>query len=166
MNTDANNDNSLFESPSPFADLPARSVVGILATGLATAIVTFILSHILDNYIIGPALCRSASDVACVSSDVTSLHIAAVISSLLGVVMLVNSSVYRPLLVALAVLISSWNFYITLLPFAWYWMLCLLIVFNILGYLAFSWILRIYNLIIALVLSSLLVIGLLFVSSL
>lgn len=159
-------DEPVIENSSPFAELPLRSLIGVVITGLATGLIIFILGHMLDNYIVGPALCRGASDAACVSSDLVSFHIAAVVSALLGVVMLVNNLVYRPLLVAIAVVISTWQFHTLLLALTWYWMLLAFILLNIVSYLVFTWILRIYNFAISLAITILVIASVLFVSSL
>lgn len=165
MNNNAS-DQSIFEVSSPFADLSARSIIGIVAAGIAASIVTLIVGYLLDNYIIGPALCRGASNGACLSSDVISFHISTIIGSLAALILLINSAIYRPLLVVISATISTWYIHTLLLPLSWYWTLLILIVVNTVAYLTFSWLLRVYNLLIALGLTIVVTAALLLVSKL
>lgn len=159
-------DEPISQETSPFADLSLRSLLGVVATGAATGALIFIFGNLLDSYIIGPALCRGASSSACINSEIISFHIASIISALVGVVMLINSAVFRPLLVALAVVISTWQIHSVALSLSWYWLLVLSLVVNILMYVTFTWLLRIYNLALALGLTVGLVAILLLVSHL
>lgn len=165
MNNDAS-DQSIFEVSSPFADLPARSIVGIVAAGIAASIVTLIVGYLLNSYIIGPALCRGASNGACVNSGIISLHISTIIGSLAALILLINSGIYRPLLVIISATIGTWYIHTLLLPLSWYWTLLVLIAVNIAAYLTFSWLLRVYNLLIALGLTIVVTAALLLVSNL
>lgn len=133
-------------SPAPyFASLSRRSVAGIVLTGIVTAIIAFILGNLLNNYVVSPSLCRGETTSACINSEIISFHIASVISAIIGVIMLVNASIYRPLLVAIAVVIATWNVYTTVLSLEWYYSLLSLFLLHSLSYLVFAWLLRLYS---------------------
>lgn len=139
-----------------FADLNRRTIFGILLTGLVMAVLTVVIAKVLNHFIISPALCRGASEAVCANGASISFHVSSIVAAIVAVAMLVNVAVYRPLLVVLAVIISSWGLFNAPLPFValpWYWQIVVLVLLNGLALLAFSWILRTYNLIVALVLT-------------
>ncbi len=156
---------NIFAPTSRFADFNRRTLLGVVLTGIVTGVLSVVFAKVLNQFIISPALCRSATEAACTSSEVTAFHIAGVIAAVIAVVMLVNLSVYRPLLVAIAATISAWGIYGNTLPdLTWPWAMAVAVLFNIGVYLTFSWLLRIYNLIIALVIALILCGAVLFVS--
>lgn len=158
-------DSKTLNPTTRFADFSRRTLLGTFLTGVIVGVLGTVLGKLLDQFIISPALCRSASEAVCNTSEVTSFHVAGVIAAIVAVVMLVNLSVYRPLLVAIAATIGTWGIYGGILTtLNWPWALALLVVVNVLAYLAFSWMLRIYNLPIALLLTALVVVAMLSLS--
>lgn len=147
-----------------FTSISRRSIIGIILTGLVTAVIIFLLGNLLNSYLINPMLCRGETTSACLNSELTSFHIASAISAVIGVILLINASVYRPLLVAIAVAIATWNIYPAILSFEWYYSLLALVLLQPLAYLVFAWFLRIYSFVIALVPTVLLVILLLIIT--
>jgi hypothetical protein len=101
---------------SPFTDFTRRTFLGVIFTALVTAILTLLIAKALSHFVISPALCRGASQAVCQSSTEISFHIASLIAAIVGVAMLVNLSVYRPLLVMVAVVMGSWEVYATTSP--------------------------------------------------
>lgn len=137
---------------TPFAHFTRRTVLGVLLTALIAGIITLVLTLAIDKVVLQPAICRAGDLAGCTQSTALAYHIAAVIAGIVGVVMLVQASVYRPLLVVLAVTISLWNVFSSFLIGApWALQLLALIVLNALAYMTFSWLLRTYNFAIALV---------------
>lgn len=160
-------DNDLLQLDSPFANFTRRTFLGILLTAIVAGIVTLVLTLAVDKVVLQPAMC-SGSDVSrCAQSSEVSFHIASIIAAILAVVMLVQASVYRPLLVGVAVTISLWGIYGAFLDkIAWPMQLLLLTILSALAYFAFAWILRTYNLVIALVATVLLIAACLLVTNL
>lgn len=143
---------------APFAHFTRRTFLGVLLTAIVTGIVTLILTLAIEKVVLQPALC-SGDAAMCSQSGVIAFHIASVISAIIAVVMLVQASVFRPLLIVLAVTISLWNIYSAFLYDApWVLQLLILVLLNILAYFAFSWILRMYNFTIALIASIVLIV--------
>lgn len=151
-------DSELLQLDSPFANFTRRTFIGVILTAIVAAIVTLILTIAIDKVVLQPAMCSDSGVASCAQSSQVSFHIASIIAAILAVVMLVQASVYRPLLVGLAVTASLWNIYGAFLSkVAWPMQLLILTILSILAYLAFAWILRTYNLIVALVATVLLV---------
>lgn len=153
-------ENELTGPITPFAEFNRRTFFGIILTGIATAAITLLLAKGLNHFIISPALCRGATQTVCQNSTSVSFHIAALVAAIIGVALLVNLSVYRPLLVVIAVTAGSWALYNAPLPLIilpWFWQLGIIFAVNTLALLTFSWILRAYNIIIPLILTVLLV---------
>lgn len=142
--------NDLLLLDSPFANFTRRTFLGVLLTAIVAGIVTLILTLAVDKVVLQPALCGNDA-TTCAQSTQAAYHIASIIAAILAVVMLVQASVYRPLLVALAATFSLWNVYDAFLAnAAWPLQLLVLTVLSILAYMSFAWLLRTYNLLIAL----------------
>ncbi len=160
-------DNDLLQLDSPFANFTRRIFLGILLTGIVAGIVTLVLTLAIDKVVLQPAMCSGSDVSTCAQSSQVSFHIASIIAAILAVVMLVQASVYRPLLVGVSVTISLWGIYGAFLDkIAWPIQLLLLTVLSALAYFAFAWILRTYNLVIALVATVLLIAACLLVTNL
>ncbi len=152
---------------SPFSRFSRRTFLGVLLTSVVAGIITLLLTLAINKVVLQPALCTSSDVATCTQSLQVSYHIASFISAIVAVVMLVQASIYRPLLVAAAVTISFWNIYSSFLAVAaWPLQLLTLVLLNVLGYFAFVWLLRTYNLVIALVSSLVLIVLVLLVTSL
>ncbi len=160
-------DSDLLQLDSPFAHFTRRTFLGVVLTAIIAGIITLLLSVAIDKVVLQPAMCNGSDIATCGQSSQLSYHIASIIAAIIAVVMLVQASVYRPLLVGVAVTASLWNIYTAFLDkTAWPMQLLLLTIISVLAYLAFSWILRAYNLVIALVATVLLVIVSLLVTNL
>lgn len=136
---------------SPFANFTRRTFLGVLLTAIVVGLITLVLTLAIDKVVLQPALCGSEA-TSCAQSSEIAFHVASVIAAIVAVVMLVQASVYRPLLVGIAATISLWGIYGAYVEkVAWPLQLLILVILNILAYFAFAWILRTYNFIIALV---------------
>lgn len=158
-------DSDLESSQPRFAEFNRRSFFGIIFVGIVSAALTVIIGRLLDTFVLSPLFCGSGGNhIICSNSGVIALHIGAVLSAIGAVVALVRLAVYRPLLIALAVTIGLWKLSLLSLALPWAWALLSLAVANTLSYLAFSWIVRVYNLIVALVLTLIVVAGMLVIA--
>lgn len=154
---------SEYVSPSShFAEFNRRTFFGILLIGCISALITVIASRLLDQFVIAPALCGSAGEALCNNSTSVSFHIASLIAAVVAVAMFVNLSVYRPLLVVIAMMIGSWGIYNLPFPFigaSWYIQAGIIFAVNTLAFLTFAWILRSYNLMTGILLTILVTAG-------
>jgi hypothetical protein len=78
------------ESSENYSDFTVSTIGGIVGLGIVNGLVTFGLANLLDKFIIGPALCKSASVNICNDSLVYAYHVAAVFAGILAVVWLVR----------------------------------------------------------------------------
>ncbi len=141
---------------SPFADFNRRTFLGIVLIGALSALITVVVGGLLNQFVVAPALCGSAAEAVCNNSTSVSYHISSLIAAVAAVPLLVNLSVYRPLLVVIAMMIGSWGLYnlpFPLINSPWYWKIGLIFFANGLALLVFSWLLRSYNFVFAIVLS-------------
>ena len=142
------------ESSENYSDFTTSTIGGIVGLGIVSGLLTFGLAKLLEKFIIGPALCKSASLNMCNDSLVYAYHIAAIFAGVIAVVWLVRLLVYRPLLAVIALIIGTWPLYGSFFPsLSWSWAVISLIILNTLGYLAFTWILRSYNIVVAIILT-------------
>jgi hypothetical protein len=148
---------SEYVSPtSHFAEFNRRTFLGILLIALISALITIVVARLLDQFVIAPALCGSAGNVACSNSTSVSYHIASLIAAVVAVAMFVNLSVYRPLLVVIAAMIGSWGMYNLPFPLInnpWYVQAGVIFAVNAIAFLTFAWMLRAYNLVAGIVLT-------------
>ena len=147
---------SEYPTTTPFAEFNRRTFFGILLIAGISALITLLLAKGLNQFIVAPALCEKALQASCTSSASVSFHISSLIASIAAVAMMVNLSVYRPLLVVIATLIGTWGMYnlpFPLIGSPWYWQLAVIFFINAVAYLTFAWILRAYNLIAGLALT-------------
>lgn len=142
-------ENDYLIPPSQLADFNRRTFFGIiLIAGIAT-LITVIVGNLLNQFVVAPALCGSAGAAVCSNSTSVSFHIASLVAAVASVALLVNLSVYRPLLVVIALMVGTWAMYnlpFPLIQLVWFWQLGVIFLVNALSLLTFTWILRVYNL--------------------
>lgn len=158
-------DDYLF-TDSPFAHFTRRTFLGVLLTAIVASILTFVLTMAIDKVVLQPVMCQVGSGADCNSSQQIAYHISSIIAGIVAVVMLVQASVYRPLLVVLSSAVSLWSIYEAFLAGApWPLQLLSLVVLNSITFIAFAWLLRAYNFAVALVSSFVLVVVTLLVTN-
>ncbi len=139
------------QSPAKLSEFNKRTLIGTAIAGITAGLLTVVLSRFLETYIMTPAFCNDDGAAICQSVPAISFHIASILSAIVAVVILVNASVYRPLLVAIAVIISLWQSSVLISDVSWPISLVIFALLNALAYLTFSWLLRVYNFIFAIV---------------
>lgn len=148
-----------------YAPYPLITGLMVALAGCLASVATFIIGSALSQFIIGPALCQSAGAQACANSTAVSLHIASIIGGVIGVTVLIRANVYRPLLVVVATLIATWPLYTLIATFPWYIILLGSMASTVFAYGVFSWLLRLYNFLIASVLMLIIIALALFVTT-
>ncbi len=149
-------DNDYAFPSSQFADFNRRTFFGIVLIAVVSALVTVIVGRLLNQFIVAPGLCGSAGAATCNNSLSVSFHISSLIAAVGSVAMLVNLSVYRPLLVVIALMIGTWGMYNLPFPLVespWFWQLGMVFFVNTCALLAFAWILRAYNTVLGFILT-------------
>jgi hypothetical protein len=93
-----------------WATMSVRTVTNIFLYGLLVGVVTFALYLLLERYVFEPILCRESAALArCDSREPIASGAAILLTSMLGLVLLVRERVYRPILAIIGVAISLWG---------------------------------------------------------
>lgn len=93
----------------------------ILWTGLGLGLAWWILTSILQQYVVEPLACRDlATATACVDSFGVSGSIAAIIVAIIGALILVRALQPRPIVIALATAVLLWDLGMFLTGLSWW----------------------------------------------
>ena len=136
-----------------WATMNWRSLATVFLTGALIGLITYALYLPLARLVFEPILCgdNSVALVRCGSETSFASTIAIVISSMVGLIFLVRSRVFRPLLVVLATALSLWGLLILIASLPWLvGVLITALAFGV-GYAVFAWLAQPTNLITALV---------------
>ena len=137
-----------------------RSVVGTLLTGLAVGIVGWLLNLAIQAWIIEPVFCRSPQTFAvCANGGTIAWVIAMILVSIASLLSLVRSGVFRPLLVVIASLIALWGVSLWLGPLAWWQAMLWHGALFAVAYGLFSWVARLSNFLLAVIVTTILIIA-------
>ena len=119
----------------------------IIATGIIGAIVgalTWGVNLLVQRFFIEPVFCRSADNFSvCANGGSLAFNIALVLLAVAAVAALVKIGGYRPLLVAIAVVISFWSANSWLGVQTWWEATLWLSLLMAVAYIGFSWVARI-----------------------
>jgi hypothetical protein len=135
-------------------------IIRTFVVGLVTGAVGWLLYLAIAHFFVSPVFCRTAETFSVCQNGGTIAWITAhvlVVTAMVAV--LARMAVYRPLLVALGVLLSVWGAYAWLGQLQWYQATAWQALLFGLAAVVFGWIARITSFPIALVLSVLLVIA-------
>lgn len=123
-------------------DMPRQHIVRIVLLGAAIGMIGFTLTLLMREVIFEPIFCGDMTAEKCTSPTDTANTIAMIIMSLAGLLGLVRLSVYRPLLIVIAVDISLWNIGSLTIHLPWYEALAWWGILYACCYLFFSWLVR------------------------
>lgn len=123
-------------------DMPQQHVMRIVLLGVGVGIVGWLLSLVIYHVILTPLFCGDVSSSQCAGATGSAANIASIVMAVVGLLGLVRLSVYRPLLIVVAVVVSLWGLggWTTGLP--WYETLSWWAVLYALCYITFSWLVR------------------------
>lgn len=123
-------------------EMPQQHLAQIAMLGLALGAAAWLLALLVKQVVLEPLFCGDPTNGACISATDTAANVSAIIVAFIGLLGLVRLSVYRPLLIVLAVLVSLWGIGSWTSGMEWYESLAWFIVLYTLCYLAFSWLVR------------------------
>jgi hypothetical protein len=158
---------TVIEKPPVYIGSSWIDILQVFGVGLAAGLLIKLLTFVTSQYFIQPVFCRTTDTFGiCSQGDQVAFGIATVVIGLVTVVVLARLNVFRPLLVIVATAAALWGV-ISYLPVishyatpleqtAW-----LMVLYGI-GYVTFSWLLRLRNFAVSLIATILLVIGLRF----
>lgn len=152
----------VYEEPDakvlPYIGMTRREFIGVVVTGLVVGAAVAALYMLLNKFVFGAVLCRAQSTGDCSQAPNYAMIVALLIAAIGGVANLARMRVYRPLLTGIATTIAFWGINKVVGGLAWYWILIDLAVLFALAYVAFTWVARIRNFILALVITVVLVV--------
>lgn len=143
----------------PYIGMTRRDFIGVLVTGLVAGAAAYALYFLLNTFVFGAVLCRAQSTGDCSQAPNYAMIVAIIVVTIGAVANLARMRVYRPLLAGIAVAVSMWGVHKLIADAAWYWALADMAVLFALAYLAFTWIARLRNFILALVVTVVLVVA-------
>ena len=142
----------------PVSSMYRREAINIALFGLGVGILFAAAYYLLEQYVFGSILCRAGNDTACSSAPNYAMAVAMVLSTVVGVVGLVQLRSYRPLIVVLAVAVSFWGLDIILANVPWIVGIAASALLFAFGYALFSWIVRLRSATLAAIIALVLVI--------
>ena len=123
-------------------EMPQHQVMQVTIFGLVLGAAAWIIGLLVKHLIIIPLFCGDPSTSVCVNDAMTSDNVAAVVVAIVGLMGLVRLSVYRPLIIVLAVLASLWGIGSWTAGLVWYDAVVCFVVLYALAILAFTWLVR------------------------
>ena len=115
----------------------------ILWTGLGLGLLWWLLTSILQQYVVEPLACRDlATATACVDSFGVAGSIAAIIVAIIGALILVRALQPRPIVIALATAVLLWDLGMFLTGLSWWETLLWSLFFYATSYVLFSLVAR------------------------
>lgn len=139
------------ESKPAIIDQDVRLSAKVALTGAVIGIAVWGLAILLERFVLKSIFCGDPSAAACTDIATYAGNIAAVIMAIIGVVVLVRLSVFRPLLIVLGAAISLWGLAAWLSGLSMLEQLCWSVLLYALLYSLYAWIARIRNAIVVLV---------------
>lgn len=135
-----------------------REIISTAITGAIVGIIMIAAYFLLDKYVFASVMCRAGNDASCSSAPTYAMAVAFVIGAVIGLIGLVQSRSYRPLLTVLATAVSFWGLQELVGGMAWYWAMLVTTVLFALTYLLFAWIGRLRSFVLSFILCILLVV--------
>lgn len=156
------NDTPIEEAPTKFTTMNKRELGKVLLLGAVAGLAIWGISVLADKYIFQALLCQNDA-LRCDMTSQYSMIGAMVVVGVLALLGLIRLAVFRPLLVVLAVMVSLWSLTEVLWTTEWYYAALGSVLLYALAYATFSWIARILNFWIALIICVILVVAIRFV---
>ncbi|MFZ2836561.1 MAG: hypothetical protein WAZ21_04535 [Candidatus Saccharimonadales bacterium] len=132
--------------PRPkFAEMTIRMVVQVAILGAILGAIAWLVAVAISNFVIDPLFCKAdgGNFSVCAQGGLLASNIASLLVGGLAVVALLRLGIFRPLLIALAVVITLWGLGPWMGALAWYESLAWTVVLYAVAYLTFSWLARI-----------------------
>lgn len=136
-----------------------RSAIGAAITGFMVGAAGWLMSMAIQAWVIEPIFCRSTQTYnVCSNGGTVAWVIALIMVSIVGLLSLVRTGVFRPLLVVLATLSALWGASAWLGPLPWWQALLWQGLLFAVAYSLFAWVARFKSFLISLILTIVVVI--------
>lgn len=123
-------------------ELRMQQLIQIALLGVVLGLATWILTLLVRQVVLVPLFCGDPAAGLCVNATDTAGNIASIVSGIAALLGLVRLSVYRPLLIALAVTISLWGFGSWVAQLLWFESIAWAVLLHTAAYVLFSWLVR------------------------
>lgn len=130
------------EQPAPVIPMLRNDFVSVLLLGAAIGLLIWIIGTLLNTYVFDTYLCRSDVARDCGNAKNYAVVVASVIGGIVALAGLIRLRVYRPLLVLVASLLSTWGIVQLSWNFGWFTSILVVILLFALAFGAYSWIAR------------------------
>lgn len=141
-----------------FITMEPQQLVQIALLGVSLGTALWLLTLLIRQVILVPLFCGDPTAGLCVAAATNASGIATVLIAVAGVLGLIRLGVYRPLLIAIATLISLWGLGSLVAELQWFEALAWSIFMYAAAYVAFAWLVRPRSIIPALILVALAVV--------
>lgn len=135
-----------------------RDLVGSVCCGIVAGSLAVVLYIVFEKYVFGAVLCRAQSIGSCTLAPIYATLTAVILGSIAGVAGLAKLRIYRPLLIGIVAAVSLWGLHVAVADFAWYNALLAVSLLSGIAYGLFSWLSRIKNFLLAVIIMIILVI--------
>jgi len=125
-----------------FIELGMQQLIQVAIFGIGIGAGAWLLTQLIRQVILVPLLCGDATASTCLSAPDTAGSIAAVIIAIIGVLGLVRLSIYRPLIIVVAVAICLWGLSSWVGGLPWFEGLAWFVLLYAVSYVAFAWLVR------------------------
>lgn len=147
------------ERIEPVVPMFRGDVMSVFGIGAAVGVITWVAMTLLERYVFAAVMCQGEGSGNCENAASYALIVALVLGALAGLIALVQTRIYRPLLVILAATAALWGFSASLLQgVEWFWALPVSGLLFALAYTLFAWIARLRSFILSAVISVVLVV--------
>src|SRR3990167_9122220 len=97
------------ESQPSIIEMNIKVFLRVVVAGLVVGLAAWLLTYLLERFILQAIFCGDNQAANCSNSVVYAGNIAAVIMTIVDLTALVKLSVFRPLLIVLATMVSLWG---------------------------------------------------------
>lgn len=146
------------ERVDPVVPMYNREIVGVFLTGLVVGLVVGVMIYLLNRFVFGIMLCRGDDTSSCASAPQYAMIVSMILGAIAGLIALVQTRVYRPLLAVLGTTVGLWGINELTAQMTWYWALVVIAVLFGLSYALFTWVARIRSFVAALIVTIVLVV--------
>lgn len=129
-----------------------RDLVGSVCCGIIAGSLAVVLYVVFEKYVFGAVLCRAQSTSSCTLAPIYATLTAVILGSIAGVAGLAKLRIYRPLLIGIVAGVALWGLHAVVVDFAWYNALLSVAILSGVTYGLFSWLSRIKNFLLAILL--------------
>ena len=147
----------VYESKPAIIEQNKGVALRVAITGAVVGLVTWMLAYALQRFVLGSLFC--GDEATCERAVDYSGAIALIVTAIVGVIVLVRSLVYRPLLIVLGAVVSLWGIVSWLSGLTILEQVGWMVLLFALAYSAYAWLARVRNVVVMLILVALLLIA-------